>query len=89
MYEEDMMRRIAKLEDADTEMNKALTQLIISTTTMSEALSRLSEIAPRVTKLEVEMSNNKVISGAAKWLAGTFTASLIVMALSYLFRGGI
>lgn len=74
---EELYRRIEKLEKSDSDTNKTLTQLVISTNRIADSVEKLNDLEPRVRKLEVETSTNRIVVNAVKWLAITVSSSAI------------
>lgn len=89
MEDQDINRRLVKLEDADDKMKEALNQLIISTTTMQNTLERLDNLAPVVRKLEMDVANNKIVLSAVKWLALTVGGAAVSMTIGLMVKSGM
>lgn len=87
--ENQINRRLEKLEEADEKMKEALQELIISNTSMAKTLERLAELAPTVHQLELDNVNNQLTLGAIKWLAMAAGGSAVVMVMAFLFNRGM
>jgi len=74
---EELYRRIERLEKQEEDVNRTLTQLVISTNRIADSVEKLNDLEPRVRHLEVEASNNKVVVNAVRWLALTVASSAI------------
>lgn len=88
-YHEDLVRRIAKLEQSDDKMRDSLQQLIIATTKLTNTVENLAQLQPKVEKLEKEQINNTMVVNAVKWATITFIGSAISIFVSMYMKGQI
>ena len=82
---QEIYRRLDRLEATDEKMNDALAELLVNTKTMNLTLENLANVLPRLRQLELDNVNTKLVVGAIKWLAVTAGGSAVVMVLSFLF----
>lgn len=83
----EIIRRLEKLEYADEKMRDAVQELIISNNSMSQMLLRLSELAPRVHQLELQNVSTQSTLKAVRWLAAAVGSVGIAMIMAMLFTG--
>jgi uncharacterized protein (DUF3084 family) len=89
--ENDLHRRVAKLEDQHEKLLESTNQLTVSTRLLVENVSQLSTIVkelkdlePRIRAVEIDVNNNKLLGRALTWVAGTVGSTAIIMFLTYL-----
>lgn len=78
----EILRRLERLEDQDTKLSSAVQELIITSTKLSMTLEQMNKLEPRITILENELSNTKVVVSAIKWLSITVIGCAITVLTS-------
>ena len=86
---DDILRRLSRLEDSDDRMKDALQQLIVSTARLNESVDQLTHLGPTVRRLEIQAMNNSLVVSAVKWAAVTFLGSAVTIAVTLFLRGAI
>jgi hypothetical protein len=86
--EDELFRRIQRLEDADERMRQTLVELTISNNRLCDLVQSMTTIEPRLRAVEQAISNNKVFIDAIKWLAMAIGGTASVMIVGYLFPVG-
>lgn len=91
----DLHRRVTRLEGQHDKLVESTQQLVITTKLLTESVSQMAEVIkeiknlePRIRQLELDVNNNKLLSRALVWTAGTIGGSAIVMFLTYLVNLG-
>ena len=87
-YNDDVLRRLTRLEDSDDKMKEALNALLVQSTRTGQLVEQLGRLEPTVRELEKVTGNNALVLSAVKWLALTFVGSAITLAVS-IFKGMI
>lgn len=78
----EILRRLERLEDQDNKLSSAVQELIITSTKLSMTLEQMNKLEPRITILENELSNTKVVVSAIKWLSITVIGCAITVLTS-------
>lgn len=78
----EILRRLGRLEDQDNKLSSAVQELIITSTKLSMTLEQMNKLEPRITILENELSNTKVVVSAIKWLSITVIGCAITVLTS-------
>jgi hypothetical protein len=93
MAEEDVLRRLDRLENEQDKMEMALQQLVLSTQRIGDLLESQKGCLPRIEKLtaelvtmKIELSNSQLIQRGVVWLGGIVASSAIIMALTFVFQ---
>ena len=93
MSEEDIHRRLGRLEKEQDKMEETLQALVLSTQRMGDlleaqkaALPKLENLTEEMTSIKIQLSNAQLIQRGVMWLAGIIGSSAIVMAMTYLFN---
>jgi len=91
MSDDDLHRRVSRLEGQHDKLIESTQQLVITTKLLTESVSQMSEVIkeiknlePRIRVLEIDVNNNKLINRALVWTATTVGGSAVVMFLTYL-----
>lgn len=93
MAEDDVLRRLDRLENEQDKMADALQQLVLSTQRMGDLLEAQKACLPRIEKLseelvkvKIDLSNSQLVQRGVVWLGGIVASSAIVMALTFIFQ---
>lgn len=91
---DDIDRRLVKLESEQERMEKALNQLILSTTRMGDILETQRACIPKIEQLQHEImeikldqANTKLVQKGFLWLAGIIGSSAVTIAMAFIFGG--
>lgn len=91
---DDIDRRLVKLESEQERMEKALNQLILSTTRMGDILETQRACIPKIEQLQKEImeikldqANTKLVQKGFLWLAGIIGSSAVTIAMAFIFGG--
>lgn len=84
---DDILRRLSRLEKSDDDMRDALQQLVISTTKLNEVVSQLSRLEPVVQDLQMKQMNNTMVIQAVKWASLAFIGSAISIITTLFIKG--
>lgn len=87
MDNDDVLRRLARLEDSDDRMKDALQQLIVSSARLNDSVEQLTHLGPTVKRLEIQSMNNSLVVGAVKWATITVLGSVITISISLFLKG--
>jgi len=85
--QDDVLRRLARLEESDDKMREALQQLIVSTARLNEIVEQHNYLIPTVRRLETQAMNNSLVVSAVKWAAVTFLGSAITITMGLFMKG--
>lgn len=95
MAEDDVLRRLDRLESEQDKMEEVLQQLVLSTQRMGDLLESQKICLPKIDKLsgelvnvKIDLSNAQLIQRGVVWLGGIVASSALVMALSFIFQRG-
>lgn len=90
--DQDIDRRLTKIESEQDKMEETLQTLVLSTQRMADVLENQKEMFPQIAeltrkvhKLEISMSNAALIQRGVVWLGSIIGSSGVIMALSFLF----
>lgn len=93
MAEEDVLRRLSRLEQEQDKTEEVLQQLVLSTQRMGDLLEaqktclpKLEALAQELVQVKIELSNAQLIQKGVVWLGGIVASSAIVMALTFIFQ---
>jgi len=93
MAEDDVLRRLDRLEYEQDKTAEALQQLVLSTQRMGDLLESQKICLPKIDKLtsdlvgvKIDLSNSQLIQKGIVWLGGIVASSAIVMALTFVFQ---
>lgn len=93
MSEDDVLRRLDKLEKEQDKMEDVLQQLVLSTQRMGDLLEAQKTCLPKIEQLtnelvqvKIDLSNAQLIQKGVVWLGGIVASSAIVMALTFIFQ---
>lgn len=93
MAEDDVLRRLDRLEHEQDKMEEVLQQLVLSTQRMGDLLESQKICLPKIDKLtnelvnvKIDLSNAQLIQRGVVWLAGIVASSAIVMAITFVFQ---
>ena len=93
MAENDVLRRLDRLEHEQDKMEEVLQQLVLSTQRMGDLLEAQKNVLPKIEVLgrelvdiKIELSNAQLIQKGVVWLGGIVASSAIVMALAFVFQ---
>lgn len=96
MAEDDVLRRLDRLEYEQDKMEEALQKLVLSTQRMGDLLESHMVCLPKIEKLslelvgvQIELSNSQLIQKGVVWLGGIVASSAIVMALAFVFQKAV
>lgn len=84
---DDILRRLSRLEKSDDDMRDALQQLVVSTTKLNEVVSQLSRLEPLVQDLQMKQMNNTMVIQAVKWASLAFIGSAISIITTLFVKG--
>lgn len=94
MSEEDIHRRLGRLEKEQDKMEEVLQQLVLSTQRMGDLLEVQKDYLPKIEALSKEMvtikiqlSNAQLVQRGVMWLGGIIGSSAVVMGMTYFFGG--
>ncbi len=94
MSEEDIHRRLGRLEKEQDKMEEVLQSLVLSTQRMGDLLESQKNCLPKIEsltedlhKVQIQVSNAQLVQRGVTWLAGIVASSAIVMAMAYIFKG--
>ena len=79
-------RRLDKVEERERELSKILTDLLISSGRVNDALIELRQQIPLMTDMSTRLHTLEYVFSAIKWVAGTVVGTGIVLIISYLFQ---
>jgi histidinol dehydrogenase len=85
--QDDVLRRLARLEESDDKMREALQQLIVSTARLNEIVEQHNYLIPTVRRLETQAMNNSLVVSAVKWATVTFLGSAITITMGLFMKG--
>lgn len=90
---DDTERRLERIEAQQFELNKAVQQLLVTNERLATLMETMKSREPRISKneqdihnLKLELSNNKTIISAVKWLAVVVVGAAITVAVPALLR---
>jgi len=90
----DLDRRLVKLESEQERMEKAMNQLILSTTRMGDmlelqraSLPKIERLNEEIMEMKLEHSNTKLVQKGFLWLAGIVGSSAVTIAMAFIFGG--
>ncbi len=93
MAEEDVLRRLDRLEHEQDKTEEILQQLVLSTQRMGDLLESQKACIPKIERLanelvgvKIDLSNSQLVQKGVVWLGGIVASSAIVMALTFLFQ---
>lgn len=93
MAENDVLRRLDRLEHEQDKMEEVLQQLVLSTQRMGDLLESQSMCLPKIERLsnelvdvKINLSNSQLVQKGVVWLGGIVASAAIVMALAFLFQ---
>jgi len=85
--QDDVLRRLARLEESDDKMREALQQLIVSTARLNEIVEQHNYLIPTVRRLETQAMNNSLVVLAVCWSAVTCWGSAVTMTMGLFMVG--
>ena len=88
-HNEDILRRLARLEKSDDDMRRALQELIVTTTRLNEATNALVRLEPTIRDLEKDQQNNTMVVNAVKWGVMALIGTVMSVLGTAIIRGGI
>lgn len=93
MAEDDVLRRLDRLEHEQDKMEEILQQLVLSTQRMGDLLEsqktcipKIEQLASELVNVKIDLSNAQLIQKGVVWLGGIVASSAIVMALTFIFQ---
>lgn len=93
MAEDDVLRRLDRLESEQDKMEEVLQQLVLSTQRMGDLLEAQRACLPKIERLanelvdvKIDLSNSRLVQKGVVWLGSIVASTAIVMALTFLFQ---
>lgn len=93
MAEDDILRRLDRLETEQDKTEEVLQQLVLSTQRMGDLLEsqkiclpRIEKLSEELVKVKIDLSNSQLVQRGVVWLGGIVASSAIVMALAFVFQ---
>ena len=93
MSEDDVLRRLDRLEFEQDKMEEVLQQLVLSTQRIGDLLEaqklclpKIDRLASELVNVKIDLSNAQLIQKGVVWLGGIIASSAVVMALTFIFQ---
>ena len=93
MSEDDVLRRLDRLEFEQDKMEEVLQQLVLSTQRIGDLLEaqklclpKIERLAGELVNVKIDLSNAQLIQKGVVWLGGIIASSAVVMALTFIFQ---
>ena len=85
--DEQLARRLDKIEDSHGKMNETCQKLAISIERLQVIINQLNNLDPRVRALETKIDNNTMVINAVKWLAISVGGVLVIYFFNMITKG--